>query len=81
MEKGVFLIKFHWNLLTMVQLVRDDAIKWRHIRVTGTLWGESPVTGEFSSQKPVTRSFDVFFDLRLSKRLRKQSRRRWFETP
>ena len=27
------------------------------------------------------RSFDVFFDLRLNKRLSKQSRRRWFETP
>ena len=27
------------------------------------------------------RNFDVFFDLHLSKRLSKQSRRRWFETP
>ena len=35
---------------------------------------------EFPSQRPVTRSFDVFFDLRLNKRL-KQSRRRRFETP
>ena len=35
--------------------------------------GKSPVTGEFPSQKPVTRSFDVFFDLRLNKRLSKQS--------
>ena len=33
----------------------------------------SPVTGEFSSQRPVTRSFDVFFNLRLKKRLSKQS--------
>ena len=31
------------------------------------------VTGEFPAQKPVTRSFDVFFDLRLNKRLSKQS--------
>ena len=30
---------------------------------------------------PVTRSFDVFFRLPLNKRLFKQSRRRWFETP
>ena len=29
----------------------------------------SPVTGEFLSQKPVTRSFDVFLDLRLNKRV------------
>ena len=33
-----------------------------------------------SPQRPVTRSFDVFFYLRLNKRLCKQSRRRWFET-
>ena len=33
----------------------------------------SPVTGEFLAQRPVTRSFDVFFDLRLKKRLSKQS--------
>ena len=43
--------------------------------------GKSPVTGEFPSQRPVTRSFDVFFDFRLNKRLSKQTRRRWFETP
>ena len=40
--------------------------------------GKSPVTGEFPSQRPATRSFDVFFDLRLNKRLSNQSRRRWF---
>ena len=27
------------------------------------------MTGEFPTQRPVTRSFDVFFDLRLNKRL------------
>ena len=43
--------------------------------------GNSPVTGEFSAQRPVTRSFDVFFDLRLNKRLSKQSQGWWFETP
>ena len=35
--------------------------------------GNSSVTGEFSTQKPVTQSFDVFFDLRLNKRLSKKS--------
>ena len=39
------------------------------------------VTGEFIAQRPVTRSFDVFFDLRLNKRLSKQPRGWWFETP
>ena len=43
--------------------------------------GNSPVTGEFPAQMPVTRSCDVFFDLRLNKRLSKQSIRRWFGTP
>ena len=43
--------------------------------------GTSPVTGELSVQRPVTRSFDVFFDLRLNKRLSKQSWGCWFETP
>ena len=42
--------------------------------------GNSPVPGEFPAQRPVTRSFDVFFDLRLNKRLRKQSWGWWFET-
>ena len=42
--------------------------------------GNSPVPGEFPAQRPVTRSFDVFFDLRLNKRLSKQSWDWWFET-
>ena len=45
------------------------------------LWsGNSPVSGEFPAQRPVTRSFDVFFDLHLIKRLSKHSRGWWFET-
>ena len=59
---------------------------WRHQMETFSALlalceGNSPVTGEFPSQKPVSRSFDVFFDLHLNKRLNKQPRRRWFETP
>ena len=42
--------------------------------------GNSPVPGEFPTQRPVTRSFDVFFDLRLNKRLSKQSWGWWFGT-
>ena len=41
--------------------------------------GNSPVAGEFPSQRPATRSFGVFFDLRLNKRLSKQSWGWWFE--
>ena len=50
-------------------------------RVTGPLSGESsghqciPFT-----QRLVARSSDIVFDLRLNKRLSKQSRRRWFDT-
>ena len=42
--------------------------------------GNWPITGEFPAQRPVTRSFDAFFDLRLNKRLSKQSWGWWFET-
>ena len=41
----------------------------------------STVTGEFPAQRPVARSFDVFFGLRLNKRLSKQWWGWWFETP
>ena len=40
-------------------------------RETGPLCGEFTGPGEFPKQRPVTRSFDVFFDLRLDKRLSK----------
>ena len=43
--------------------------------------GNSPVTGEFPAHRPLMRNFDVFFDLRLDKRLSKQSWGWWFETP
>ena len=50
-------------------------------RVTGSLCGEFTGHGELPSQRPVTRSFDVFFDLRLNKRLSKKWRDWLFETP
>ena len=58
---------------------------WRHQMETFSASlvicdGNPPVTGGFPSQRRVTQSFDVFFDLRLNKRLSKQSRCRWFET-
>ena len=59
---------------------------WRHQMETFSALlafcaGNSPVTGEIPAQRPVTRSFDVFFDLRLNKRLSKQCRCRWSKTP
>ena len=63
-------------------------ILWRHQTQTSIFSallalcaGNSPVTGEFPSARPVTRSFHVFFDLRLNKRLTKHSWGWWFETP
>ena len=50
-------------------------------RVTGPLCGEFTGPGEFPTQRPVTRNVDVFFDLRLNKRLSKQPWGWWFETP
>ena len=50
-------------------------------RVTGPLCGEFTGPGEFPAQRPVTQSFDVFFHLRLNKRLSKQPWGWWFETP
>ena len=59
---------------------------WRHHMETFSALlaicaGNSPVTGEFPAQRPVTRNFDVFFDLRLNKRLSKQSWGWRLETP
>ena len=66
----------------------DDVIKWKYVPRHWLLCGEFPDDcGEFTGDwwiplaQTVTRSFDVFFDLRLNKRLSKQSRHRWFETP
>ena len=60
----------------------DDVIKWKQISVLLALCaGNSPVTGDFFAQRSMTRRFDVFFDLRLNKRLSKQSWGWWCETP
>ena len=63
-----------------------DIAWWRHQMETlsallAICAGNSPVYGEFPTQRPVTRSFGVFFDLRLNKRLSKQSWGWWLETP
>ena len=68
---------------TSFMQLHDDVIKWKHFPhywpfVLGIHRSQMniPHKGQW-----VTRSFDVFFDLRLNKRLSKQSRRWWFETP
>ena len=75
-------ILYHFSTLRCHGVVHDDVIKREHFSALLALCtGNSPVTGEFSSQRPVTRSIDVFFDIRLNKRLSKQSSPQWFETP
>ena len=69
----------------LLAVYTDGFAWWRHQMGTVSVLlaicaGNSPVPGEFPAQRPVTRNFDVFFDLRLNKRLSKQSRGWWFET-
>ena len=92
MNIGVFVMHVYMNYTFNVNgscfhkacrlaITHDDVIKWKHFaRLLGICAGNSPVPGEFPAQRPVTRSFDVFFDLRLNKRLSKQSWGWWFET-
>ena len=76
----------HTTLLPHIDTQTTESQWWRHqmeafcaLLALGA--GNSPFPGEFPVQGPVTRSFHVFFDLRLNKRLSKQSGRWWFETP
>ena len=76
----------HWpSLYNAEGITKQQKAWWRHqIETFSALLaicaGNSPVPGEFPAQRPVTRSFDVFFDLRLNKRLSKQSWGWWLET-
>ena len=59
---------------------------WRHQMETFSALlaicaDNSPVTDEFPAQRPMTQSINVYFDLRLNKRLSKQWWDWWFETP
>ena len=72
--------------MSKTSVKRGNVISWwRHQMETfspllAICAGNSPVPGEFPTQRPVTRSFDVFFDLRLNKRLSKQPWDWCFET-
>ena len=66
-------------------IVHELVVWWRHQMETFSALlaiyaGNSPVSGEFPTQRTLTWSFDVFFDLRLIKRLSKHSRGWWLET-
>ena len=63
--------------LTPLFVVHDDVIKWKHFPRN---WPFVRGIHRSPTQRPVTRSFDVFSDLRLNKRLSKQTQSWWFET-
>ena len=69
-----------WGLAVRF-LTHDNVIKWKPFPYYWPLVrGIHQSPDEFPAQRPVTRSFDVFFDMRLNKRLSKQSWGLWFET-
>ena len=77
---------WHWKAPVIFSDLHRQSALWRHQMETFSALlaicaDNSPVTDEFPAQRPVTRSFDIFFDLRLNKRLSKQSWGWWFETP
>ena len=83
---GINIANF-WQLTTMQNLFKAPVTKFMMtssngniFHVTGPLCGEFTGHRWFPSQRRVTRSFDVFFNLFLNKRLSKQSWGWWFET-
>ena len=86
-----YLLVFNWHQCGISSLCYQIAVNTEHIsmmtssnwnifRVTGHLCGELTVTNEFPAQRPMTRSFDVFFDRHLNKRLSKHLWGQWLET-
>ena len=67
--------------LMMTQPIMMTSSNGNIFRVTGLLCGEFTGHRRNPTQRPVSRSFDVFFDLHLNKRLSEQSLGWWFETP
>ena len=90
MELKRMLLKFHgipWNHkccsngVKKVPWYHDGVIKWKHFPRCWPFVRGIHRSRWIPHKRPVTRSFDVFFDLRLNKRLSKQPWGWWFETP
>ena len=64
----------------VVFMWHDDVIKWKHFPRNWPFVRGIHRSRWIPHTKPVTRSFDVFFDLRLNKRLSKQWWGWWTET-
>ena len=67
-----------WNLMLTTLYMTDNT---HFPRLLALCVGNSLITSELPTHRPVTQSFDVFFDLRLNKRLCKQSWGWWIEIP
>ena len=73
-SSGYVCVKLqNWWWWHVIRCAHDDVTKWKYFP---RYIFRSPV----NSPRPVTRSFDIFFDLCLNKRLSKQSQGWWFET-
>ena len=83
-----YLLERNWSVMLLVMIFIKHHLDvspspdWLSSKMTssnGTIFRVTDhLCGEFT-QWPVTRSFDVFFDLRLNKRLSKQSWGWWFK--
>ena len=77
MKRSVIRLSYPLCMLTGFFQSESCPKAWRRHQTFAALLaicaGNSPFTGELPAQWPATRSFDVFFDLRLNKRLSKQS--------
>ena len=71
----------NWYVHNVIKLFMMTSSNGKIFHVTGPLCGEFTGPSEFPTLRRVRRSFDVFFDLRLNKRLSKQPWGWWFETP
>ena len=78
---------FYYERKSLFKWVSGSISPWWHYQMEtfsallAICVGNSLVNSEFPTQRPMTWSFDVFFDLRLNKRLSKQSWGWWFEMP
>ena len=92
MQNNYTIWSYHLTLTTLWHVPIDEAIAkyivtwWRHQMEAFSAWltpcaGNSPAPVNSPHKGPVTRSFDVFFNLRLNKRLSKQPWGWWFQTP
>ena len=77
--------KQHTNGLTTSApswlISRRHNVIYIHWNVITYIYNDKILRQTLNFERGVTRSFDVFFDLHLNKRLSKQSSAWWFETP